>query len=63
MWQLMRTLRTLEAEWWQILQGSVRMGIKEDESSTGCGCAAEFHHITACSCFAHVLKLMNYLFI
>jgi hypothetical protein len=33
--QLMRTARTLEAEWWQVLRGSVSARAKEDESSTG----------------------------
>jgi hypothetical protein len=31
----MRTARTLEAKWRQLLWGSVGMGTKEDESSTG----------------------------
>jgi hypothetical protein len=31
----MRTARTLEAGWRQVLRGSVSMGAKEDESSTG----------------------------
>jgi len=35
------------------------MGTKEDESSTGCVWAVGFHHVMACSCLAHVLKLMN----
>jgi hypothetical protein len=35
---------------------------KEDESSTGSVWAAGFHHITACSHLAGVLKLMNCLF-
>jgi hypothetical protein len=31
----MRTARTLEAEWWQVLRGSVSAGAKEDGLSTG----------------------------
>jgi hypothetical protein len=31
----MRTARTLEAKWWQVLRGSLSMGAKEDELSTG----------------------------
>jgi hypothetical protein len=49
----------LEAEWKQVLWGSVSTGAKEDESSTGHVWAAGFHHVTACSCLVHVLKLMN----
>jgi hypothetical protein len=33
--QLMRTARTLEAKWRQVLRGSVSAGAKEDESRTG----------------------------
>ena len=39
------------------LRGSVGMGTKEDESSTGCIWAAVFHHIMARSRLARVLKL------
>jgi hypothetical protein len=35
MQQLMRTARMLEAEWRQVLWGSMSTGAKEDESSTG----------------------------
>jgi hypothetical protein len=42
--QLMRTARTLEAEWKQVLRGSVGTGAKEDRSSTGRVWAAGFHH-------------------
>jgi hypothetical protein len=44
--QLMRTARTLEAEWRHVLRGSVSTGIEEDESSTGRVWAARFHHVT-----------------
>jgi hypothetical protein len=60
--QLMRTARTVEAEWWQVLRGSGSMGAKVDESSTGSVWAAEFHHVTASSRLALLLKLMNRLF-
>jgi hypothetical protein len=63
MWQLMRTARTLEAEWRQVLQGSVSTGAKEDESSTGRIWAAGFHHVMTRSHLAQVSKLMNCLFI
>ena len=33
--QLMRTSRTVEAEWTQVLRESVGTGTKEDESSNG----------------------------
>jgi hypothetical protein len=60
-------VRTLDAEWWQILQGNVSTGAKEDasitESSTGRVWAAGFHRVTAYSHLAGVLKLMNYLFL
>jgi hypothetical protein len=32
--QLMLTARTLEAEWWKVLRGSVSTGAKEDETCT-----------------------------
>jgi hypothetical protein len=40
----------------------VGTGTKEDESSTGRTKAAGFHHVTAGSRLARVLKLMNHLF-
>jgi hypothetical protein len=58
----MRTARTLEAEWRQVLRGSVSMGCKENESSTGRVRAAGYHHVTDRSRLAGVLKLMNRLF-
>jgi hypothetical protein len=61
--QLMRTARRLEAEWKQVLRGSVSTGTKKDRSSTRRVWAAGFHHVTARSCLARVLKLMNRLFI
>jgi hypothetical protein len=61
--QLMRTVRTLEAEWRQILQGSISTGAKEDESSNGQGWAAGFHDVMARSHLGCVLKLINHLFI
>jgi hypothetical protein len=39
------------------------MGTKEDESNTGHVWAAGFHHVTARSHLAHVLKLMDLLFL
>jgi len=45
------------------LQGSVGTGTKEDEPSTGHVWAAGFHHITARSRLAYVLKLMKRLFL
>jgi hypothetical protein len=59
----MQTARTLEAEWRQVLRGSVGMETKEDESSTGRVWAAGFHRVTARSHLARVLKLMNRLFL
>jgi hypothetical protein len=41
------------------LRGSVGKGTKEDESSTGRIRAAGFHHVTARSGLASILKLMN----
>jgi hypothetical protein len=57
MQQLIQTARTLEAEWKQVLQGSVGMGTKEDESSTGCVWPAGFHHVRDCSRLVRVFKL------
>jgi hypothetical protein len=58
----MRTARTLETEWRQVVRGSVSTGEKEDESSTGRDGAAGLHHVTARSRLAGVLKLTNRLF-
>jgi len=44
------------------LQGSMGTGATEDESSTGRVWAAGFHHVTANSCLARVLKFMKHLF-
>jgi len=46
-----------------IVQGSMGTGTKKDESSTGRVWAAGFHHVTARSRLARVLKLMNRLFL
>jgi hypothetical protein len=59
----MRTARTLEAEWRQVLRESVSTGAKEDESSTGHIWAAGFHCVTAHSCLAGVLRLTLRLFV
>jgi len=45
------------------LRGSMGTGTKEDESSTGRVWAAGFHHVTARSRLARVLKLMDRLFL
>jgi len=45
------------------LPGSVCTGTKEDESSTGRIWTDGFHHVTARSRLARVLKLMNRLFL
>jgi hypothetical protein len=63
LWKLMRTARKLEAEWRQVLRGSVNTGAKEDESSTGRVWAPGFHHVTVRSRLARVLKIMNFLFL
>jgi hypothetical protein len=55
----MLTARTLEAEWRQVLRGSVSPGAKEDESGTGRVWAAGFHHVTDRSHLAGVLELMH----
>jgi head-tail adaptor len=59
----MRTAKTLEAEWRQVLRGSVDTGSKEDESSTGRVWVAGFHCVTARSRLTRVLKLMDLLFL
>jgi hypothetical protein len=63
MQQQKRTSRTLEAEWRQILQGSVSMATQEDESSTGHVQADGHQRVMARSRLARVLKLMNHLFL
>jgi hypothetical protein len=45
------------------MRESMGPGAKEDESSTGCFWAAGFHHVTARSRWARVLKFMNRLFL
>jgi hypothetical protein len=52
--QLMRTARTLEAQWRQVLRESVGTGLNEDESGTGHVWAAGFHHVMARSRLARV---------
>jgi hypothetical protein len=59
----MRTVTMQEAEWRQVLQGSLSTGAKEDDSCTRRVWAAGFHHVTACSHLAHILELMNHLFL
>jgi hypothetical protein len=61
--QLMGTARTLEEEIRRVLRGSMSTGAKEDESNTGHVWAAGFHHVTARSRWAVVLKVMNSLFL
>ena len=45
------------------LWGSVGVGTKKDKSSTGRFWTARFHHVTARSPLAHVLKLTKILFL
>jgi hypothetical protein len=59
----MRTARNLEAEWKQVLRGSVGMGAKEGGSNTGRVWAGGFRHVTAHSSLARVIKPMNCLFL
>jgi hypothetical protein len=59
----MVTARMLEAEWRQLLLGSVGTGAEEDKSSTGRFWAAVFHHVMARSRLARVLKPMNRVFL
>jgi hypothetical protein len=58
----MRTVRTLEAEWWKVLWGGESMGVKGYESNNGRVWAAGFHLVTANSLLAGVLRLTNRLF-
>jgi hypothetical protein len=58
----MQTARTLEAEWRQVLRGSMSMGAKEDESSTGCVWAAGFQYVMPHSHLG-ISKLTNSLII
>jgi hypothetical protein len=53
----------LEAEWRQVLRGSVSTGTKEAESITGRVWAPGFHHVTARSRLGGVLKFTNRLFL
>jgi hypothetical protein len=43
----MRTAGTLEADWRQVLRGSVGTGAKQDVSSTGRVYSAVFYRVTA----------------
>jgi hypothetical protein len=62
-WRLVRTARTLEAEWWQVLRGSVGAGTKGVESSSGRVWTAGFYHVTARSRLPRILKLLSRLFL
>jgi hypothetical protein len=59
----MRIAITLEAKWRQVLGGKASTGAKEDESSTGRVLAAGFHHLTARSLSAAVLKIKDCLYL
>jgi hypothetical protein len=59
----MQTVRKLEAEWRQVMWGSLSTAAKEDESSTGHIWTTGFHHVTARSHLAHILNLMDHLFL
>jgi hypothetical protein len=59
----MRKARTLEAEWPQVLRGSVGTGVKEDESNTERIWASGFYHVMARSRLVRVLKIMSRLFL
>jgi hypothetical protein len=59
----MRTARTLEAEWRQVLWGSMGPGTKKDESCTGRVWATGLYHVVARSLLAGVLKVKGRLFI
>ena len=61
MWQLIRTARTLEAECWQVCGEAWGTGTKEGEPSTERVWAAAFHHVTARSRLARVLKLHSFI--
>jgi hypothetical protein len=61
--ETIRTARTLEAEWRQVLRGSVITGVKEDDSSTGRVWSSGFHHVTARSHLAGILELTNRFFL
>jgi hypothetical protein len=56
---MLRTAGKLEAEWRQVLRGSVSTEAKEDESSTERVWAAGLHHVMALSRLAGVLKLTD----
>ena len=56
--QLIRTARTLEAEWWQVCGEAWARG-----QSAGRIGAAEFHNVTARSRLARTFTLMNCLFL
>jgi hypothetical protein len=57
----MHTAGILEAEWRQGVPGIMSTGAKEDDSSTGRAWAAGYHHVTAHSRLACVLKRMKHL--
>jgi hypothetical protein len=60
--ELMGTARTVGAEWWEVLWGSVSTGAKERELSTGRVWAGLFHRVTDRSRLARVLQHTNRLF-
>jgi hypothetical protein len=61
--QLIRTARTPEAECWQVCGEAWVRGLKKKRQVLGAFWAAGFHHVTAHSRLALVLKLMYCLFL
>jgi hypothetical protein len=60
---VIRTARTLEAEWWQVCgEAWVRGKRKMNQVLSAVGFAG-FHHVTAPSRLARILKLMNRSFV
>jgi hypothetical protein len=49
----------LEAEWRQVLRGSMSTGTREDESTNGRFWAAGFHHVMGRTLLVHILKITN----
>ena len=61
MWQLIRTVRTLEAQWWKVC-GKVWLWVQR-KMSQALGVFGLLYYVTARSCLVHVFKLMNLLFL
>jgi hypothetical protein len=63
MWQLMQTAKMVDAEYWQVLWGTVSIGQRKASPALGAFGLLDFTIITARSHLVPVFILMNCLFL